>query len=326
MSRLLFRAAAALACVLATAGCAGFGASEAAAPQGATGTANPAGNTGDAYAALAGKLPSNLDGEIRRVQLLRASGDFADATRSVSQLMLVAPDDPRVVGEYGKVLAQQGRTDDALAFLGRAIELQPDNWTFYSALGVAYDQRGDRAKSADAYKHALALKPEEPTVLNNYAMSRMLAGDLDTADRFLRQAAVHGGDYPKIANNIEMIDEMRAKKNPSSVHPENRMVPAAIVAKSVQPQPPEPRVLQPGQPRDPTKRAAPRVVMAKVPYDPLAGKVYGSHKTAAPHRLAATSSKAFTKPASQTVAKAEAKAKPQEKSSPPALRTAADIY
>lgn len=326
MSRLLFRAAAALACVLATAGCAGFGASEAAAPQGAADTANSAGDTGDAYAALAGKLPSNLDGEIRRVQLLRASGDFAGATRAVSQLMLAAPDDPRVVGEYGKVLAQQGRTDDALAFLDRAIELQPDNWTFYSALGVAYDQNGDRAKAADAYKHALALKPDEPAVLNNYAVSRMLAGDLDTADRFLRQAAAHGGDYPKIANNLEMIGEMRVKKNPSSVHPENRMAPAAIVAKSVQPQPPEPRVLQPVPPRDLTKQPTPRVVMAKVPYDPLAGKVYGGHKTAAPHRLTATGRNDAAKPASQTVAKDEAKAKPQEKSPAPALRTAADIY
>lgn len=324
MSRLLFRAAATLACVLATAGCAGFGASEAAAPQGAADTANPAGNTGDAYAALAGKLPTDLDGEIRRAQLLRASGDFAGATHALAQLMLAAPDDPRVVGEYGKVLAQQGRTDDALAFLTRAIELQPGNWTFYSALGVAYDQNSDRAKAADAYKRALALKPDEPAVLNNYAMSRMLAGDLDTAGQLLHQAAVHGGDYPKIASNLEMIDEMRAKKNPSSVHPENRTATAAIVAKPAQPS--QPRVLQPGLPRDLTKHPAPRVVMEKVPYDPLAGKVYGGHKPAAPHRLAETSDKISAKSASQTAAKAEIKAKPNGKSPAPALRTAADIY
>jgi len=36
---------------------------------------------------------------------------------------LVAPDDARVLGEYGKTLLAQGRTDDALAFLARAIEL-----------------------------------------------------------------------------------------------------------------------------------------------------------------------------------------------------------
>lgn len=32
--------------------------------------------------------------------------------------------------------------DDAIAFLDRAIQLQPGDWTLYSAQGVAYDQEG----------------------------------------------------------------------------------------------------------------------------------------------------------------------------------------
>jgi hypothetical protein len=50
--------------------------------------------------------PGNLDNDIRQAQLMRASGDFNGAVRSLAQMMLVYPDDARVVGEYGKVLTR----------------------------------------------------------------------------------------------------------------------------------------------------------------------------------------------------------------------------
>ena len=38
------------------------------------------------------------------------------------------------------------------------MELQPNDWTLYSALGVAYDQLGDQTSARTAYEHALALQ------------------------------------------------------------------------------------------------------------------------------------------------------------------------
>src|SRR6516165_1630039 len=92
-------------------------------------------------------LPTDLDGEIRRAQDLRAQGDLDNAVRALGQLMLVAPDDPRVVAEYGKALTQEDRPKDAVDFFSRATQLSPGDWTIYSALGVAYDQLGDQAKA-----------------------------------------------------------------------------------------------------------------------------------------------------------------------------------
>ncbi len=80
-------------------------------------------------------MAPDLDVSVRQAQTLRLSGDVAGATRIMSQLMLVYPDDARVVGEYGKLLVQEKASADAVAFLRRAIELQPNDWTTYSALG-----------------------------------------------------------------------------------------------------------------------------------------------------------------------------------------------
>jgi len=83
----------------------------------------------------------DLESAIAQAQAARAAGNLAGANRILSQLVLFAPDDPRVLGEYGKTLAAQAKSDDALAFLERAIQLQPGEWSLYSAQGVAYDQK-----------------------------------------------------------------------------------------------------------------------------------------------------------------------------------------
>ena len=109
--------------------------------------------------------------------MLRLAGNYSEAINHLSQLMLVAADDPRVVSEYGKTLVAMGRADEAEKFLTRAQQLQPNDWTIYSALGVAYDQIGNQKEAQANYERALALKPGEPSVLSNYALSRMLAKD-----------------------------------------------------------------------------------------------------------------------------------------------------
>lgn len=265
-------------------------------------------------AAIIKNLPANLDGEIRRAQVLRGKGDYKEAAKSLSELMIVAPDDPRVVGEFGKAMVQEGRCQDALAFLKRAIELQPNDWTLYSALGIAYDQADDHAHAKAAYQHALTLKPGDPTILNNYAVSRMLAGDLDGAQRLIAQAQPGSGDFPKIANNVAMLASMRGPVG------SNAPVPYADVAANASAGAPRSIVHVASLP-DPVVgpavnapiHAGSQVVMQRVPKDPLAGPV-ATHAPTPTHKLAAAHTK---KPKPVLASKDTVPA--------PALRTAAQV-
>ncbi len=151
----------------------------------------------------------DFDGALLKAQTQRKMGDLAGASRTLSQMVLIAPDDPRVLGEYGKTLVAQGRSDDALAFLERAIELQTGDWTLYSAQGIAYDQKSDFRNAQTAYARALALKPGEPVVMSNKALSHIQSGDLDEAERLLRAAAASGGDSPRIASNLALVQSLR---------------------------------------------------------------------------------------------------------------------
>jgi Flp pilus assembly protein TadD len=253
--------------------------------------------------------------EVAHAHDLRQAGQFPEAASALAQIMLVAPDDARVIGEYGKVMAQENRGDDAVAFLKRATELDPGDWSLWSALGVAFDESNDPKSAASAYQRALALKPGEPAVLNNYGMSRMLAGDMTGAQMMFAQA--RGTNDPKVTNNTAMLAEIETSRMPAraaapvpvKVQPMTQ-APKAVAAKpqSIAPKPQQ-MAAAASQTTSPiaTATAAPRniasnpnVVMQAVPKDPLAGPVKPkivAHKTA-------------TKPALPA----------------PALRTAADTH
>ena len=152
---------------------------------------------------------TSLDDSIRQAQMLRLAGSYPEAIKHLSQLMMVAGDDPRIISEYGKTLAAMGRPTDAVNFLTRAQQLQPGDWTVYSALGVAYDQLGDQNNAQLNYEQALKINPEEPSILSNYALSRMLAKDPDKARALVARAEKAGGGKDAIiGRNIAMIRSM----------------------------------------------------------------------------------------------------------------------
>jgi len=232
------------------------------------GEGKPAQMAGPAASQTAADLPAtNLDDSIRQAQLLRLAGQYPEAVKHLSQLMLLASDDPRVVSEYGKTLAAMGRASDAVNFLTRAQQLQPGDWTLYSAIGVAYDQLGDQKNAQDAYEHALAIKPNEPSVLSNYALSRMLAKDPDMARKLAARAESAGAlSDDKIARNITMI---------RSLAPEAPVAPPVAVASPVAGASQlAPVSVTQAKPAAHTPEAHDdRVVMQRVPADPLAGPV-----------------------------------------------------
>ena len=174
--------------------------------------------------------PTNIDSAIKQAQAQRKTGNYSDAARTLSQLVLLAPDDARVLGEYGKTLIAMGRSDDALAFLERAVELQPKDWSLFSAQGVAFDQKGEYLAAQKSYDRALALKPGDPTVLSNAALSHMQTGDLDGAEKLLLQASPLGAEFPRIASNLALVRSLKTSRPPQPPSVASPKAPAAVAA------------------------------------------------------------------------------------------------
>jgi arylsulfatase A-like enzyme/Flp pilus assembly protein TadD len=69
--------------------------------------------------------------------------------------------------EYGMVLAEVGKNDEAIGVLTKALSMidwDPELWNY---LGVAYWNKGDLDHATTAYEHALSLDPKYAVVLSN---------------------------------------------------------------------------------------------------------------------------------------------------------------
>jgi Flp pilus assembly protein TadD len=324
-------------CAVWTSGCASMETASKA-PDAPAVAESPTVNASQDTATIEKSLPTDLPGEIERAHLLRTRGAYEDAARALAQLMLVAPDNPQVVGEYGKTLLQEGRARESVDFLKRAAQISPNDWTIYSAMGVAFDQAGDHADAKTAYQRALALKPGEPSVLNNLAVSRALAGDVSGAKTILAQASQTGASEPKIANNLAAVDAMQKPATSAKLVTPAAQAPAAapkpitnMATKAPTPMLPQtvtqpslaqaaPRKLASTNAAETTadeKKLGAGVVMQAVPVDHEAGPVHASQKLA------------DAKPAKKPVEKhapptklADIKPAPKAELPAPALRTA----
>ena len=248
-----------------------------------------------------------LDDSIREAQMLRLAGNYKEALNHLSQLMLVATDDATVISEYGKTLVSMGRADEAEKFLTRAQELQSNDWTIYSALGVANDEIGNQKDAQASYERALALRPDEPSVLNNYALSRMLAKDPFMARKLADRAetANAAAKDEEITRNIAMIRSMAPEAGANVAA--NSAAPGTIVPAVTAPLTHATVTTAPLAPvKAETASAAPRgVVMQPVPVDPLAGPV-GPRTAVATHEPRSLQSKVPAEAAVNLAVKADA--------------------
>jgi Flp pilus assembly protein TadD len=287
MNRLLSGAATIALCAFWASGCASPGLDDkSAAPAPLASDSNPTIDPDADTASLEKTLPTDLPGEIERAHLLRERGAYDEAAKSLAQIMLVAPDDPRVVAEYGKTLLQSGRTQEAVSFLKRASQLSPSDWTIYSAMGVALDQTGDHTNAKLAYQRALTLEPGEPTVLNNLAISRALSGDVSGAKTILANASKTGTDQPKIANNVAAVDAMQKPAAPAPaitlkpVETATVIAPKPVTQAALPPAPVKTASVNTAATAADEKKLGSGVVMQSVPVDPKAGPVGASRKPA----------------------------------------------
>ena len=136
---------------------------------------------------------------------LRADGRAAQAVDVLQRTMVQRPNDPVIASAYGKALAEKGDFDAALKVIRAANSPRTPDWRLTSAEGAILDQMGQPEAARRLYETALKLAPEEPTVLNNYALSYTLTNELPQAERILRRAAADPRADGRIRQNLALV-------------------------------------------------------------------------------------------------------------------------
>ena len=106
--------------------------------------------------------PLDMDMRAWRARVLAWSGDLNRAEKEYLAIVEVVPNDPDDWMDLGNIYVRQGRTDEALRALGRAVELDPKRADLREAHARALRAAGEREQAAIEFQWALNLDPSSP--------------------------------------------------------------------------------------------------------------------------------------------------------------------
>lgn len=161
------------------------------------------------YQTLHAQNPDDMDIVLGLARNLRYLGRLNEARAVLTEAVEKAPANGLLVAELGKIALAEGDTAEAVKLLNKAIELDPKSWQTHSSLGIAYDFLGRSEDARRSYETALALSPENAAVLNNLALSRTLAGDLEGGVSTLSAIADRPGVTAQIRQNLALLYALR---------------------------------------------------------------------------------------------------------------------
>lgn len=171
---------------------------------------------------------NNPDNIVHYGAALRQIGSNDRALEVLSTAARQNATNSAILTEYGKTLIVAGKAADAAPVLDRASELDAKNWAAFAAAAVAQDQLGDSEAARTRYDAALALKRDHPPTLNNYALSRVLAGDLPKAESLLREAVKIPDSGAKIRQNLALVLALEGKFSEAEQIAKGDLVPADV--------------------------------------------------------------------------------------------------
>jgi Flp pilus assembly protein TadD len=111
----------------------------------------------------------------------------------------------------GRQLLEEGRLNEAIAELSRAVSLDPKLAQAHNLLAVAYDRKGLHDRAKDSYERAVDANDNDPDALNNLGYSLYISGNYRAAvDKLKRASRLAPGDA-RILNNLALA-QMRIGK------------------------------------------------------------------------------------------------------------------
>lgn len=109
------------------------------------------------------------------------ANDLATARDLYERLLVLTPNDPDLLNNFGVLLSSQREYGRATELLKRAVALAPANAGAWANLGFSLREQSRSAEAIAAFQHALALDPARPAVRISLAQQYIAMGSLDQA-------------------------------------------------------------------------------------------------------------------------------------------------
>jgi len=157
------------------------------------------------YAALHNKHPQDKAITLALARNLRFAGNPQQAIAVLNSATATQAPDAMTLLELGKDYLAADQLNLAKPTLERAKAAAPLNWEVLSSLGVVYDYEGHYSQAQQQYDAALFLDPDNPTILNNKALSLAQEGRLDEAVTIMKAATDQPSASAQARQNLALL-------------------------------------------------------------------------------------------------------------------------
>ena len=110
-----------------------------------------------------------------------------------------------VYGNLAAILGMQGRLDDRIKLLTKALQLKPNYVKAHTNLGNAFQEKGDLNAAIASYKTSLELKPNDTVTHYNLGLAFQKQGDLSAAINSYKTAIQIRPNHPEANNNLGLL-------------------------------------------------------------------------------------------------------------------------
>ena len=152
------------------------------------------------------KNPMELKPALSYARNLKALGEKQKAMAILQRAASLHDDDPELAGEYGRLALELDQVNVAARMLELADNAAKPDWKVISARGTVMAKQGQYKEAIPFYERALALAPNQSSILNNLAMAYAMGGDPKKAEELLRQASTGPEENSgKVKQNLALV-------------------------------------------------------------------------------------------------------------------------
>ncbi len=152
------------------------------------------------------KNPRDPKAALNYAKNLKAMGEKRQALAVLQQASIFHGGNRELNSEYGRLALEFDQISLAQKLLEQADDPTNPDWRVISARGTALAKQGSYRSAIPLYERALALSPEQPSVLSNLALAHAMDGHPDRAEPLLKRAArAGGGDDPRVTQNLALV-------------------------------------------------------------------------------------------------------------------------
>jgi Flp pilus assembly protein TadD len=178
------------------------------------------------------KEPRDAGKALAYARNLKAIGEKRQALAVLQQASNFNAGHRALNSEYGRLALEFDQVSLAQRLLEAADDPANPDWRVISARGTVLAKLGSYRDAIPLYERALALAPNQPSVLNNLALAHAMEGQADQAEPLLKRAAAAGGKDARVNQNLSLVLGLQGKYDEARVVAA-RDLPAANAADNV---------------------------------------------------------------------------------------------